>query len=210
MLFRSVAQIDLNYDPAVMDLKAAIESVADQAEQQVRSGNVIIILSDFTIAQGKLPIHAAMATGAVHHRLINSGLRADANIVVETGTVRDPHQFAVLFGFGATAVYPYLAYRVLTDLCATGEMQMNWLESHENYRKGIKKGLMKILSKMGISTIASYRGAQLFEAVGINSEVVDLCFPGVASRIRSEEHTSELQSHHELVCRLLLEKKQIM
>ncbi len=183
----SVAQIDLNYDPAVMDLKAAIESVADQAEQQVRSGNVIIILSDFTIAQGKLPIHAAMATGAVHHRLINSGLRADANIVVETGTVRDPHQFAVLFGFGATAVYPYLAYRVLTDLCATGEMQMNWLDSHENYRKGIKKGLMKILSKMGISTIASYRGAQLFEAVGINSEVVDLCFPGVASRIEGAD-----------------------
>ncbi|WP_299201191.1 glutamate synthase large subunit [uncultured Amphritea sp.] len=182
-----VAQIDLNYDPAVMGLKEAIESVADQAEQLVRSGKVIIILSDFAIAQGRLPIHAAMATGAVHHRLINTRLRADANIVVESGTVRDPHQFAVLFGFGATAVYPYLAYRVLTDLCATGEMQMNWLDSHENYRKGIKKGLMKILSKMGISTVASYRGAQLFEAVGINSEVVDLCFPGVSSRIEGAD-----------------------
>lgn len=182
-----VAQIDLNYDPAVMGLKEAIESVADQAEQLVRSGKVIIILSDFAIVQGRLPIHAAMATGAVHHRLINTRLRADANIVVESGTVRDPHQFAVLFGFGATAVYPYLAYRVLTDLCATGEMQMNWLDSHENYRKGIKKGLMKILSKMGISTVASYRGAQLFEAVGINSEVVDLCFPGVASRIEGAD-----------------------
>jgi glutamate synthase (NADPH/NADH) large chain len=182
-----VAQIELNYDPAVMDLKAAIESVTDQAVQLVRDGKVILILSDFAIEKGKLPIHASMATGAVHHRLINEGLRADANIVVESGTVRDPHHFAVLFGFGATAVYPYLAYRVLTDLCATNELQMNWLDSHENYRKGINKGLMKILSKMGISTVASYRGAQLFEAVGISSDVVDLCYTGVASRIEGAD-----------------------
>ncbi|WP_432471745.1 glutamate synthase large subunit [Amphritea sp. HPY] len=182
-----VATIDLNYDPQQIDLKAAVEAVADQAEQLVREGKVIIILSDFNIAQGKLPVHAAMATGAVHHRLINKGLRADANIVVESGTVRDPHHFAVLFGFGATAVYPYLAYRVLTDLCATGELQMDWLDSHENYRKGLNKGLMKILSKMGISTIASYRGAQLFEAVGISEDVVGLCFTGVTSRIKGAD-----------------------
>ncbi|MEH6576006.1 MAG: glutamate synthase large subunit [Amphritea sp.] len=182
-----VATIDLNYNPAEMSLQQAVEAVADQAEQQVRAGKVIIILSDSAICQGKLPIHASMATGAVHHRLIDKGLRVNSNIVVESGTVRDPHHFAVLFGFGATAVYPYLVYRVLTDLCSTGELQMNWLDSHENYRKGINKGLMKILSKMGISTIASYRGAQLFEAVGISSEVVDLCFPGVASRIEGAD-----------------------
>ena len=178
-----VATIDLNYDPSQTSLKAAIESIANQAEDAARDGKVIIILSDVRIEKGKLPVHAAMATGAVHHRLVDSGLRTDTNIIVESGTVRDPHHFAVLFGFGATAVFPYLVYRVLNDLCATGELPMEPLDSHENYRKGINKGLMKILSKMGISTIASYRGAQLFEAIGLASEVVDLCFKGVASRI---------------------------
>ncbi|MBY4675582.1 glutamate synthase large subunit [Marinobacterium arenosum] len=178
-----VAVIDLNYDPQLMSLQEAITSIADQAEQQARDGKVIIVLSDANIVRGKLPVHAAMATGAVHQRLVNQGLRCDANIVVETGTVRDPHHFAVLFGFGATAVYPYLAYRVLNDLCASGELTMQPLDSHENYRKGINKGLLKILSKMGISAIASYRGAQLFEAIGLSSEVVELCFNGVTSRI---------------------------
>lgn len=178
-----VATIDLNYDPNEKSLKQAIEAVADEAEQLVRNGKVIIILSDAKLEQGKLPVHAAMATGAVHHRLVDTGLRCDANIVVESGTVRDPHHFAVLFGFGATAVFPYLVYRVLNDLCASGEIKLEPLDSHENYRKGINKGLMKILSKMGISTIASYRGAQLFEAVGLSSEIVNLCFKGVMSRI---------------------------
>lgn len=178
-----VAQIDLNYNPDDSDLKSAIENIADQAEQSVRDGKVILVLSDARIARGFIPVHAALATGAVHHRLLDKGLRCDANIIVESGTVRDPHHFAVLFGFGATAVYPYLAYRVLNDLCSTGEIAMEQLQSHENYRKGINKGLMKILSKMGISTIASYRGAQLFEAIGLSSEVVDLCFKGVTSRI---------------------------
>ncbi len=178
-----VATINLNYDPEQTSLKAALESITDQAEDAVRDGKVILILSDASIEQGKLPVHASMATGAVHHRLVDKGLRCDTNIVVESGTVRDPHHFAVLFGFGATAVFPYLVYRVLNDLCAAGELVMDPLDSHENYRKGINKGLMKILSKMGISTIASYRGAQLFEAIGLSSEVVDLCFSGVPSRI---------------------------
>ncbi|WP_027856724.1 glutamate synthase large subunit [Marinobacterium jannaschii] len=178
-----VATVDLNYNPDEKSLAEAVEAVADQAEQAARDGKVIIILSDANIRRGYLPVHAAMATGAVHHRLIEQGLRCDSNIVVESGTVRDPHHFAVLFGFGATAVYPYLVYRVLNDLCAAGELTLAPLDSHENYRKGINKGLLKIMSKMGISTIASYRGAQLFEAVGLSSEIVDLCFKGVVSRI---------------------------
>jgi len=178
-----VVQIDLNYNPDERTLAEAIENIADQAEQSARDGKVIIILTDAKITRGNLPVHAALATGAVHHRLVDKGLRCDSNLVVESGTVRDPHHFAVLFGFGATAVYPYLAYRVLNDLCAAGEIQIEALQSHENYRKGINKGLMKILSKMGISTIASYRGAQLFEAIGLSSEVVDTCFKGVTSRI---------------------------
>ncbi|MFW1676563.1 glutamate synthase large subunit [Pontibacter sp. JAM-7] len=178
-----VAQIDLNYDPAQQTLKQAIESLTQKAGDAVRSGKVLLILTDANIRPGYQPIHAAMATGAVHHYLVENGLRCDANIIVESGTLRDPHHFAVLFGFGATAVYPYLAYRVLNDLCASGEMTVEPLQSHENFRKGINKGLMKILSKMGISAIASYRAAQLFEAVGLSSDVVDLCFKGVTSRI---------------------------
>jgi len=177
-----VEKLNLNYDPA-LGLKKAIENLADQAEQAVRSGKVIMWLTDRAIEPGKLPIHALMATGAVHHRLVQKGLRCDANILVETATARDPHHFAALLGFGATAIYPYLAYDIIADLIRTGEVLADVVEAQKHFRKAIKKGLLKILSKMGISTIASYRGAQLFEAVGISKEVVHLCFKDVTSRI---------------------------
>ncbi len=175
--------IDLNYDESV-GLQAAIRNIADQAEEAVRSGKTQLVLSDRYIAPGKLPVHASLAVGAVHHRLTEQGLRCDSNILVETATARDPHHFAVLLGFGASAVYPYLAYEVLADLIRTGEVLGDLDEVFKYYRKGISKGLLKILSKMGISTIASYRGAQLFEAVGLAEEVVGLSFKGVSSRIK--------------------------
>lgn len=177
--------ISLNYMAEQSDLRSAIEAVCDQAVAAVRAGNVIVVLSDRDIGADRLPIHAALATGAVHHRLIREGLRCDANIVIETATVRDPHQFAVLIGYGATAIYPYLAYQVLTGMVRSGEIrQRQAAELHASYRKGINKGLYKITSKMGISTIASYRGAQLFEIVGLARQVVDLCFCGAVSRIQ--------------------------
>ncbi|WP_312947278.1 glutamate synthase large subunit [Stutzerimonas kunmingensis] len=175
--------IDLNYDETI-GLEAAIRNIADQAEEAVRGGKVLLVLSDRHIAPGKLPVHASLAVGAVHHRLVETGLRCSCNILVETATARDPHHFAVLIGFGATAVYPFLAFEVLGDLIRTGEVLGDLYEVFKHYRKGISKGLMKIISKMGISTIASYRGAQLFEAVGLAEEVVDLSFRGVASRIK--------------------------
>ncbi|QXH36127.1 glutamate synthase large subunit [Pseudomonas muyukensis] len=175
--------IDLNYDQSV-GLEAAIRNIADQAEEAVRGGKTQLVLSDRYIAPGKLPVHASLAVGAVHHRLTEQGLRCDSNILVETATARDPHHFAVLLGFGASAVYPYLAYEVLADLIRTGEVLGDLDEVFKYYRKGISKGLLKILSKMGISTIASYRGAQLFEAVGLAEEVVGLSFKGVSSRIK--------------------------
>lgn len=175
--------IDLNYDQA-LGLEQAVRNIADQAEAAVREGTVLLILSDRNIGEGKLPAHAALAVGAVHHRLVDLGLRCDCNILVETGAARDPHHFAVLLGFGATAVYPYLSYEVLADLIRTGEVLGDAPEVFKYYRKGISKGLLKILSKMGISTVASYRGAQLFEAVGLSDEVVNLSFKGVASRIK--------------------------
>lgn len=175
--------IDLNYEQSV-GLEAAIRNIADQAEEAVRGGKTQLVLSDRYIAPGKLPVHASLAVGAVHHRLTEQGLRCDSNILVETATARDPHHFAVLLGFGASAVYPYLAYEVLADLIRTGEVLGDLDEVFKYYRKGICKGLLKILSKMGISTIASYRGAQLFEAIGLAEEVVGLSFKGVSSRIK--------------------------
>ncbi|MDE2088435.1 MAG: glutamate synthase large subunit, partial [Gammaproteobacteria bacterium] len=178
------AVIDLNYT-APQGLHRAIEAICDQAETAVRAGKVILVLSDRAIERDKLPVHALLATGAVHQRLIRAGLRCDANIVVETATARDPHHFACLIGYGATAVYPYLAYECLSDMVRTGEIARDKAGAlARNYRKGIDKGLYKIISKMGISTINSYRGAQLFEAVGLHGEVVDLCFAGTPSRIQ--------------------------
>ncbi len=176
--------IDLSYDPDKTDLKQAVIDIADQAEKASRRGIVILILSDKNIPQNRLPVHAALATGAVHHRLCNTGGRCDTNIVVETGTARDSHHMAVLIGYGATAIYPYLAYASIVGMTRNGELpDLQCPNTGTNYRRGINKGLYKIISKMGISTISSYRGAQLFEIVGIHREVVDICFRGTISRI---------------------------
>ncbi|ROQ21349.1 glutamate synthase (NADPH/NADH) large chain [Marinimicrobium koreense] len=176
--------LSLNYDPAQYNLKQAIAKLCDDAAEQVKAGKVLLVLSDNHLEKGQLPIHALLATGAVHHHLTKVGLRCDANIIVETGTARDSHQIATLIGYGATAVYPYLSYYVLNNLMETGELQLDTDQAYKGYRKGVDKGLLKILSKMGISTITSYRGAQLFEAVGLADEVVDTCFEGTQSRIQ--------------------------
>ena len=178
--------IDLQYaqDEA---LKTAIVRVCDQAEAAVRAGKLVLMLSDRYLVEGKLPMHALLATGAVHHRLVDKGLRCKCNLLVETGTARDAHHFACLIGYGATAVYPYMAYQTLFDMMRKGRVKV---DTHErlglgrSYRRGIIKGLLKIMSKMGIATIASYRSAQLFEIVGLNDDVVKLCFPGTVSRIQ--------------------------
>ena len=182
--------ISLQY-PEGQDLKAAILAVCDQAEAAVRAGKLVLLLSDRYLVQGKIPIHALLATGAVHHRLVATGLRLKCNILVETGTARDAHHFACLLGYGATAVYPYLAYQTLFDLLRTDALaeaeENSRRELGRSYRRGIRKGLYKIMSKMGISTVASYRSAQLFEIVGLAEEVVTLCFDGTDSRIKGAD-----------------------
>ena len=178
-----VYRIDIVYQ-AEEGLRNAIERICDEAIEAVKSGFLIITLSDRNIDSTTLPIHALLATGAVHHRLIREGLRCDANIIVETATARDPHHFAVLIGYGATAIYPYLAYSTVREMVGENASETRSLSAIRAYRQGIKKGLFKIMSKMGISTVASYRGSQLFEAVGLCDEVVDLCFTGTVSRIQ--------------------------
>ena len=153
---------------------------APQAETAVRAGKVIIVLSDRAASPQRLPVPAAMATGAVHHHLTRLELRSDANLVIETATVRDPHHFAVLLGLGATAIYPYLAYASIADMLGVDGAERGCA----NFAAGINKGLLKIMSKMGISILPSYRGAQLFEAIGLHDEVISLCFEGVVSRLQ--------------------------
>ena len=175
-------KLDMTYD-IDGSLRDAIEQLCGDAEAKVRNGTVLLILSDKNIAADRLPIPAPMALGAVQQRLVEKNLRCDANIIVETGSCRDPHQFAVLIGFGATAIYPYLAYETLAKMVDNGTINKSYREVILNYRNGINKGLYKIMSKMGISTVASYRCSKLFEAVGLHKDVVDLCFQGVTSRI---------------------------
>ncbi|WP_299314693.1 glutamate synthase large subunit [uncultured Halomonas sp.] len=189
-------RLRMAYDPEAMGLKAAIRELCRQAEAAVNGGKVVLVLSDADLERGELPIHAALAVGAVHHHLSRLALRPRCNIVVETGYARDAHQMAVLFGVGATAVFPWLAYQVMADMQHTGELTGNPADARENYRKGLQKGLYKILSKMGISTLASYRGSQLFEAVGLADEVMELCFTGMASRIQGTGF-AELQLQQE-------------
>ncbi|PML50404.1 glutamate synthase large subunit [Vibrio lentus] len=190
--------LSMHYDPAEKDLEQAINDLCDRAVQDVRDGAVLVVLSDKGLEKGKLPVPAAMAVGAVQTRLADTNLRCDANIVVETATARDPHQFAVLLGFGATAVYPYLAYEALGKMLDDGSLDKDYRTALQNYQNGINKGLYKIMSKMGISTIASYRCSQLFEAVGLHTDVVDLCFRGVTTRIQGASFSDFQQDIYNL------------
>jgi len=178
--------IDLSYS-VEEGLKAAIERICAEVEQAAREGMVMVVLSDRRPQQGRPMVHALMATGAVHHHLCREGLRCDVNLIIETGTARDAHHIACLIGYGATAVYPYLAYQTLFDLGRRGILQLKkggeQAQIGRSYRKGIYKGLSKIISKMGICTISSYRGAQLFEIVGLDPDVVELCFADTPARI---------------------------
>jgi len=178
-----VQVLDATYSPEETTLKEAVATLCQEAGAHVAGGASVLVLSDRSFGEDRLPIHSLLATGAVHNHLIANGLRADSNLIVESGSARDSHQFACLLGFGATAVYPYLAYSVLAQQLADGEILGAPSACYKNYRKGINKGLLKIMSKMGISAVNSYRGAQLFEAVGLDAEVVDVAFNGVSSRI---------------------------
>ncbi len=179
-------------------LAQAVDRIVQQAVEVVADGVVILNLTDQNLEQDLTPIHAALATGAIHNALIDAGLRCDCNLIVASGFVRDPHHFAVLFGLGATAIYPYLVYQTIEELNKDPHPKLI-SEAIANYRKGIDYGLRKILSKMGISTLASYRGAQLFEGLGFAKEIIKRCFPGMPSRIEGvtfEWLAQELRLQH--------------
>ena len=195
--------LDLQYDPAE-GLRAAIVRLCAQAEGAVREGKLVLLLSDRYLVKGRIPAHALLVTGAVHQHLVKQGLRCKCNLLVETGTAREPHHFACLIGYGATAVYPYMAYQVLFEMMRKGHVKLDFaarLELGRSYRAGLRKGLFKIMSKMGISTISSYRSSQLFEIVGLSDEVVQLCFTGTESRVQGADFADLEADTRELAAR---------
>jgi glutamate synthase (NADPH/NADH) large chain len=204
----SVEELSLAYAPET-GLEQAIRNVIKQAEDAVRAGKTLLFISERLPAEGQLVIHALLATAAIHHHLSVTGLRCDTNLIIETGSARDPHQIACLVGYGASAVYPYLAYDVIDRMINQNVLLMGAMEAHKNYRKGINKGLMKITSKMGISTISSYRGAQLFEIVGLSDEVTALCFPDGVSRIGGANFSHLQHDTEQLVRDAYLPRKKI-
>jgi glutamate synthase (NADPH/NADH) large chain len=192
----SHAFVDLNADEH-QPLPDALDRICAESLQAARDGRLVIMLSDRYLKTGMLPVHALLATGAVHHSLVGAGLRCSVNIIVETAVARDAHHFACLIGYGATAVYPYLAYQSLHDLAQRGNVDRH-RQLGRSYRRGIRKGLFKIMSKMGISSVSSYRGAQLFEIVGLHDEVVSKCFKGTVSRIQGAKFADLLDDQREL------------
>jgi glutamate synthase domain-containing protein 2/glutamate synthase domain-containing protein 1/glutamate synthase domain-containing protein 3 len=165
-------------------LEQALELLCKRASAAVGDGHTILILSDRGTDARHAPIPSLLATAAVHHHLIREGTRMQVGLVVESGEPREVQHFCLLLGYGAGAVNPYLAYETLRELVAEGIVKgVDGDEAVKNYRKAVDKGVLKVMTKMGISTLQSYRGAQIFEAIGLNTEVVERYFTWTASRI---------------------------
>ena len=165
------------------DMKDAVESVYRAVDIAVENGYNIIILSDKGVDKNKAPIPALLISAGLHHHLINNGTRMKVSIILESGEPREVHHFAVLEGFGVDVINPYMAYEIIENLVKDGMVELDAAKALANYRSAMTNGIVKIASKMGISTIQSYRGAQIFEAIGISAEVVDKFFTGTTSRI---------------------------
>ncbi len=164
-------------------LRIALDRICKEATQAIKNGVTFIILSDRGINKDYAAVPSLLAVAAVHHHLIRKVLRSQVGIVVESAEPREVHHFALLFGYGADCINPYLAYQSIEFLVKDGELSLDLEEAIHNYIKAVDKGIAKILSKMGISTLQSYRGAQIFEALGIDQDVIDAYFPGTPSRI---------------------------
>jgi glutamate synthase (NADPH/NADH) large chain len=164
-------------------LEGALERLCREATDNVLADMNILILSDRAASADRIPIPAALATAAVHHHLIRQGLRMQTGLVIETGEAREVHHFCVLAGYGAEAVNPYLAFETLEQLRVQNELPQSAYEVRKNYIKAIGKGVLKVMSKMGISTYQSYCGAQIFDAIGLSSELIARYFTGTATTI---------------------------
>ncbi len=180
--------IDITYPKSqgTKGLRPALERICQETRQAIQDGYALVILSDRLTGTDRLPVSALLAVGAVHHHLVRNEERTRIGLVVETAEAREVHHLCLLTGYGADAVNPYLAFEALWQLQDDGELPGDWTHDQITaaYRKATKQGMLKVMAKMGISTLQSYKGAQIFEAVGLSEDVVDLCFRGTASRIQ--------------------------
>ncbi|WP_369161355.1 glutamate synthase large subunit [Candidatus Thiodiazotropha sp. LNASS1] len=171
----------------VEGMKSALTRLCEMAEQNVREGYNILILSDRLVDADNVAIPALLATSAVHHHLIRKGLRTESGLVVETGSALEVHHFATLAGYGAEAVNPYLAFDTIQALLSSLSEPLAFAEAQRRYIKAVGKGLKKVMSKMGISTYQSYCGAQIFDAVGLSSNFIDAYFTGTTTTIEGAD-----------------------
>ena len=183
--------IDITYpkSDSTDNLKAALEQINEEALEAIKDGFSLLILSDRAIGPKNLAISTLLATGSVHHCLVKAHARTKIGLIVESGEAREVHHHCLLTGYGADAINPYLAFEALWDRWSNGVFPgINTDEEIvENYKKAVGKGMLKVMAKMGISTLHSYKGAQIFEAVGLSKEVIDQCFAGTASRIEGAD-----------------------
>ncbi|HEX8918241.1 MAG TPA: glutamate synthase large subunit, partial [Chloroflexota bacterium] len=164
-------------------LEIALNDLCRQAEELAEGNTSILILSDRGVDQSYAPIPSLLAVSAIHHRLVERGTRTRVGLVIETGEAREVHHCALLIGYGASAIHPYLALQTVEDMAISGKISCTPAAAVEHYIKAIRRGLLKIISKMGISVLPSYCGAQLFEAIGLDRDLVDRHFSGTASRL---------------------------
>ena len=180
----------------------ALARICKEAEAAIADQSSIIILSDRAISPDRVPLSALLATSMVHHHLVKKELRTRIGIAVETGEAREVHHHCLLTGFGADAIHPYLALEAIIDHHVNNpDSDLTADQCVKDYRKGVSKGMLKVLAKMGISTLASYKGARIFEAIGLNSDVIKKAFPGTASRIQGvgfDVLAAEALRRHEL------------
>ena len=184
-------------------LKKALDRICRYAVDAAEDGFEVIVLQDRAVDSDHAPIPSLLSTAAIHHHLIRKGYRGKVGIIVEAGDVWEVHHFACLIGFGATAINPYLALSTIRDMKISGKMQteLDAEKLKKNYIKAVNEGLLKVFSKMGISTLQSYQGAQIFEIIGLNKEVVDTFFTGAVSRIEGmglDEIAKETLAKHNI------------
>ncbi len=182
--------IDITYDRKLgkAGLLPTIDRICSEAESAIDEGYTLIILSDRQISQSRVAVSSLLATGAVHHHLVRQAKRTRIGLLVESGEAREVHHFCLLAGYGADAINPYLAFESLWKAGRDGLLPGDKFDTDDKivsaYRKAVAKGLLKVMAKMGISTLQSYKGAQIFEALGLHDEVINRCFIGTASRIQ--------------------------
>ncbi|MCH5375914.1 MAG: glutamate synthase-related protein, partial [Planctomycetes bacterium] len=183
-----VVDITFPLEQGASGLEASLERICREAEQAIDDGYSLIVLSDRAIAAERIAVSSLLACGAVHHHLVRQAKRTRIGIVLESGEAREVHQHCLLVGYGADAINPYLAFEALWQARQDGLLDSQEFPDDEkivsSYRMGVAKGMLKVMAKMGISTLQSYKGAQIFEAVGLNSEVIDRCFVGTPSRVQ--------------------------